>query len=61
LHPHNADEEIYYILKGNALFHDDGIDKELKPGDVTITGGGATHSIEAVGSEPLELIAIVAG
>ena len=60
LHPHDVDEEFYYILKGKALFNDNGELKELLPGDATVTGGGTTHSLENIGDEPLEFMAIVA-
>ena len=61
LHPHDNTEEIYYILKGRALFLDNGTEKILEQGDATVTGGGETHSIEALGPEPLEFIGVVVG
>ena len=59
IHPHDTTEEIYYILKGNALFYDNGEKKRLQPGDATITGGGGTHSIESQGPETLEMVAVI--
>jgi mannose-6-phosphate isomerase-like protein (cupin superfamily) len=61
LHAHDTNEEIYYVLKGKALFNDNGTEKELLPGDAALTGGGGTHSIEALGSEPLEFIGVIVG
>lgn len=59
LHTHNDDEEFFYILKGRALFSDNGIGKELLPGDAAKTGGGEVHCIECVGDIALELLAII--
>jgi mannose-6-phosphate isomerase-like protein (cupin superfamily) len=59
VHTHDTTEEIYYILKGNALFYDNGEKRRLQPGDATITGGGGTHSIESLGPETLEIVAVI--
>ncbi|HWQ79235.1 MAG TPA: cupin domain-containing protein [Anaerovoracaceae bacterium] len=59
VHPHDITEEIYYILQGKALFHDNGEVKQLQPGDATITGGGETHSIESLGPETLDMVAVI--
>ncbi len=59
MHEHVDEEEIYYILKGKGLV-DDGMDKkEVYPGDAVLTGGGASHSVENIGDEPLELLAVI--
>ena len=59
VHPHDTTEEIYYILQGNALFYDNGEEKRLQPGDAAITGGGGTHSIESLGPENLDMVAVI--
>lgn len=59
VHPHDTTEEIYYILQGNALFFDNGEEKRLQAGDVTITGSGGTHSIESLGPEDLDIVAVI--
>lgn len=59
-HQHTGTTETIYILKGQAEYADE--NKEtmtLFPGDVTFTDNGQSHSICAVGSEPLEFIALV--
>ncbi|NLG88231.1 MAG: cupin domain-containing protein [Clostridiaceae bacterium] len=58
-HQHVDEEEAYYILKGTARVNDNGTEKIVKPGDVVLTGDGASHSIENAGDEPLEFIAVV--
>jgi mannose-6-phosphate isomerase-like protein (cupin superfamily) len=58
-HPHDSEEEVYYILKGRAKVVDDGEERELQPGDAVLTGGGASHSIANIGEETLELLAVI--
>lgn len=58
-HVHNCESETYYILKGTARFNDNGKEMILHPGDVTFTGAGEGHGIEAVGEEPVEMIALI--
>lgn len=49
-----------YILKGQAEYVDENKQKTiLQPGDVTFTDDGQSHSIYAIGKEPLEFIALV--
>ena len=59
LHPHEQEEEIYYILSGQGIVVDDGNQEVLNPGDAVVTGGGASHSIANTGSEPLEFVAVI--
>jgi mannose-6-phosphate isomerase-like protein (cupin superfamily) len=58
-HPHEKEEEIYYILKGRGICTDNGIRQEVKEGDVILTGGGASHSIENTGGSPLEVLGFI--
>jgi mannose-6-phosphate isomerase-like protein (cupin superfamily) len=59
LHPHHEEEEVYYILRGKARVNDNGTVRDLGPGDAVLTGGGSSHSIENIGDEPLEVLAII--
>lgn len=58
-HPHTDDIESYYILKGTARYLDNGQEKILHAGDVTYTPMGESHSIENIGDEELEFIALI--
>ena len=58
-HPHENEEEIFYILSGSGLVVENGTSTPVKPGDAVLTGGGASHSIENTGEEPLELLAAI--
>ena len=51
-HIHNGESETYYILSGTAKYNDNGVIK-------TFTGSGEGHGIEAIGNEPVEMIALI--
>lgn len=59
LHEHSGEEEIYYIINGRARVHDNGTTADLSVGDAVLTGGGRSHSIENIGDELLELVAVI--
>lgn len=64
LHSHEAEEEIFYILKGRGRVKEilAGGEEDLYevgPGDAILTGNGGSHSIENISKESLELIAII--
>ncbi|HIX95599.1 MAG TPA: cupin domain-containing protein [Candidatus Gemmiger excrementipullorum] len=58
-HVHEHESETYYILSGTARFNDNGTVRTVTAGDVTFTGAGQGHGIEAVGNEPVEMIALI--
>lgn len=58
-HVHEKESETYYILSGRGLFNDNGDIAEVGVGDVTYTGSGKGHSIEALGDTPIEMIALI--
>ena len=58
-HRHEDEEEIFYILRGRGLVDDNGTMRTVEPGDAVLTGGGSGHSIENVGEDPLEMIAVI--
>jgi len=58
-HAHEHETEFYYILTGEAILNDNGTEVVLHTGDVSETGGGASHSLENRGDVPVELIALI--
>jgi len=58
-HEHLNEEEVYYILKGQALYNDNGTESVLKAGDCTITRHGESHGIACYGDEPMEFLAVI--
>lgn len=58
-HVHTDESETYYILSGTGKFNDNGLEKRVSAGDVTFTGAGEGHGLEAIGDQPVELIALI--
>ena len=60
LHPHENEKELFFILKGRAETIDNGEPKILEAGDASITRSGESHSLKNIGSDTLEVLAIIA-
>ena len=58
-HPHDAEEEIFVVVRGRAEADDNGEVVELGAGDTILTGNGDGHAIRCIGEEPLELVAVI--
>jgi len=58
-HPHGPDAELYYILSGTLRVTDDGVTKDLHPGDSVFTGGGTSHSVLNVSGKDASLLAVI--
>ena len=58
-HVHEADCELFYIVKGTAVYDDNGTKTVVTAGDVTITPAGTGHSIKNEGTEDVELVALI--
>ncbi|AVQ20570.1 cupin [Fusobacterium necrophorum subsp. funduliforme] len=58
-HSHTSNFEIYFILKGEGLLIDDGIEKKVGVGDMIYTADGASHSLINQGVEDLEFLAFI--
>lgn len=58
-HEHGDEEEVFVILRGRAQVQDGETVEELAPGDTILTGDGTGHAVESIGSEPLEMMAVI--
>ena len=58
-HNHEHETEFYYIIKGEAVFNDDGKEVIVHAGDSCATGDGHYHGLENRTEEPVELIALI--
>ena len=58
-HVHENESELFYLIKGEALYNDNGTECTLRVGDVTICPAGSGHSIANNGQEDLELCAVI--
>ncbi len=59
LHAHEGEDEVYIVTKGRGKVNDNGTIAEITVGDTVLTGKGNSHSVECVGDETLEIIALV--
>lgn len=58
-HVHDGEDEVYYILKGTGKLFDGKEYTTVTAGDAVLTGNGESHSIENIGSDVLEIFAVV--
>lgn len=58
-HTHVGDNEIYYFIKGSALYNDNGNKVRVFPGDTAICNDGEMHGLVNDGEEPVEFIALI--
>lgn len=58
-HSHTGEEEIFYILSGQAKAFDNGQWVILSPGDSTICRSGEEHSMECYGETPCTYLAVI--
>lgn len=59
MHRHSGDFEIYYIIKGQGLYNDNGTETTVSAGDTTFCMDGEEHSLLNNGTEKLEFIALI--
>lgn len=58
-HIHENDSELFYIVKGTAVYDDNGTKVTVTAGDVTLTPAGTGHSIKNESNEDVELVALI--
>jgi mannose-6-phosphate isomerase-like protein (cupin superfamily) len=59
LHRHVDEDEYFYVIQGRALVMDGNVPEHLGPGDVHVLRDGESHSLENVGVDPLEVMAVI--
>ena len=59
LHGHDGEQESYFILKGKALYNDNGEELEVGPGTLTLYKSGEVHGIKNIGDETLEYAMLI--
>lgn len=58
-HIHENEEEIFYIISGEATYNDNGKTEILSAGDTCICKGGEKHSLMNNGKEKLSVFAVI--
>ena len=58
-HVHEHDSELFYFIKGNGIYNDNGTEVEVKAGDVAICPVGEGHGVANKTDEVLEFVAVI--
>ena len=58
-HVHEADSELFYLMKGEVLYNDNGVECTLTAGDVMICPAGTGHSVTNNGETDAEICAVI--
>ena len=59
VHTHDGESEIFCIQSGKAVYNDNGTEREVTAGDVTVCAPGESHSIRNPFDEPARLTALI--
>ena len=58
-HMHEGESELFYVIKGQALYNDNGTEYPVSAGDVMICPSGTGHAVSNNGEEVVELCAVI--
>ena len=58
-HVHETDSELFYLMKGQVLYNDNGVEHVLTAGDVMVCPAGSGHAVSNNGEETAELCAVI--
>lgn len=59
IHSHDTNGEAYLILSGRLMVTDDGVEKELCPGDAEFCADGHTHGVRNHTKETASFLAVI--
>lgn len=58
-HVHEKDSELFYLMKGEARYNDNGVETIVSAGDVMLCPAGTGHAIANNGEEDVEICAVI--
>ena len=58
-HVHEQDSELFYLMKGEALYSDNGTEYTVSAGDVMVCPAGTGHAIANNSEEDVEICAVI--
>ena len=58
-HEHEGEAELFYVIKGDALYNDNGTEYAVHAGDVMRCPAGSGHAVANNGTEDVELCAVI--
>jgi len=59
-HPHEGDDEIYFVVSGNGVMIVDGQEQAVGPGAAVLTLSGSRHSLRNTGDSDLRILVVCA-
>lgn len=59
LHQHEGSFDVYYILRGEGVYNDNGVLFPVKAGDMGMVEDGGSHGLENTGTDDLVIISVV--
>jgi len=60
IHPHDGDEEVYFIIDGKGLMIVDNEEREVITGDAVLTKSGSCHGLKNIGEQSLRIFVVCA-
>ena len=58
-HMHENESELFYVMKGEVLYNDNGVECVLGAGDVMVCPAGTGHGIACNGDKTAEVCAVI--
>ena len=58
-HVHEGESELFYVMKGDVIYNDNGTECACTAGDVMICPAGSGHAIACSGEEAAEVCAVI--
>jgi quercetin dioxygenase-like cupin family protein len=58
-HMHEKESELFYVVKGEVLYNDNGTECVCSAGDVMLCPAGTGHAVSNNGEETAELCAVI--
>ena len=58
-HMHENESELFYVMKGEVLYNDNGTEYPASAGDVMLCPAGAGHAVANNSAEDAELCAVI--
>ena len=58
-HMHENESELFYVMKGEVVYNDNGTECVCSAGDVMVCPAGTGHAISNNGTEDAEVIAVI--
>lgn len=59
LHQHVNDSELYYLIEGDAIYNDNGVEVEVHAGDALFCKPGERHAIRNETNKPVVFVAMM--